>query len=488
MRSMRPAIPTWRAERGRDILRRGGGPRPRVDLLARWQVLLAAAVLLGLLGGALAERKPGTALGICVGLVALFGLAMLGERAFPWAIVAASVVPWYPIVAEAAEEPIVKQKVLCGAIAAAALVPWLWSLALGGRRTRPSRAALLMGVLFAALALLVYETLHSFQEIIDSKVVGFIFIGVTFLCARRFGTGRGWLASAFGGFAVLALIGFYAYLKAPANRVGYFTGYPITYGALVVGLLPAALLFAYQRSRLLAAGVAAAGVALLILSQSRSSWVAAIVILMVAVVLQARAGNFRALGAVTAGVVILVALVLGTGSLHHIVEKKLSAQVSSSQSVTHRQWSVGYAFETIGHQPVFGAGAPGFSAQEAANKTSIGAIDNGYLSITVDMGIVGLIAACIPIGVALRVIGRCLRLGVAPRQDLALALGVLGMAVVTLFYDSFYWAQIDLLLGAMGGVLSVRVARITRASGDEPVPRRRMLRAMLRGRERVGFA
>lgn len=478
MSTMRPAIGTWRAQRA------AGAPR-RGELLGRWQVVFAIAVLLGLLGGALAERKPGTALGICVGLAALLGLAMLGERAFPWAIVIASVVPWYPIVAESAEEPIVKQKVLCGAIAAAALVPWLWSLALGGRRTRPSRAALLMGVLFAGLALLVYETLHSFQEIIDSKVVGFIFIGVTFLCARRFGSGRGWLASAFGGFCVLALIGFYAYLKAPSNRVGYFVGYPITYGALVVGLLPAALLFAYQRSRLLAAGTAAAGVALLILSQSRSSWVAAVVVLIVAVLLQARAGNFRALGAVTAGVVILVALVLGTGSLHHIVEKKLSAQVASSQSVTHRQWSVGYAFETIGHQPLFGAGAPGFSAQEAANKTSIGAIDNGYLSITVDMGFVGLIAAIIPIGVALRVIGRCLRLGVTPRQELALALGIVGMAIVTLFYDSFYWAQIDLLLGAMGGVLSVRLARITHSSGSAPVRRRRLLRSVLRGRQRA---
>jgi hypothetical protein len=35
---------------------------------------------------------------------------------------------------------------------------------------------------------------------------------------------------------------------------------------------------------------------------------------------------------------------------------------------------------------------------------------------------------------------------------------------VTIFYDSFYWAQIDLLLGAMGGVLSTRVTAIARGS------------------------
>ncbi len=193
---------------------------------------------------------------------------------------------------------------------------------------------------------------------------------------------------------------------------------------------------------------------------------AATLILILAVVIAARSGNVRALMGAGAIVAILAALILGTGSLHKIVEQKLSAKVATSTSVTHRQWSYGYALETIGREPLFGAGAPGFSASEAANKTSIGAIDNGYLSISVDMGLVGLLAALIPIVIALRVIGRCLRFGVIPRQELALALGIVGMAVVTVFYDSFYWAQIDLLLGAMGGVLSVRLASIGSSSGQ----------------------
>ena len=88
------------------------------------------------------------------------------------------------------------------------------------------------------------------------------------------------------------------------------------------------------------------------------------------------------------------------------------------------------------------------------------------------MGLVGLVAAMIPIGVAVVFIGRCLRLGATPRHELALALGVIGMAVVTIFYDSFYWAQIDLLLGAMAGVLSVRMAGIGRPARTR---RRRML-------------
>jgi O-antigen ligase len=452
----------WQALRGRTAAR-----------LGHWPFLVAGGLLLGLIGGALAVRKPSDAAIVCVVLGGVIALAALGERAFPWAIVLVVVAPWYPFIAEAAEPPIVRQKVLCAAIAASPLVPWLWSLALGGRRTHPSRAALLMGILFAGLAILIYETLGSLTPMIESGVVGFLFAGVTFLCARRFADGRAWLAAAFGGLVVLGLLGADAYVRAPSNRVGYFVGYPITYGALVVGLLPAALLFAYQRSRLLAGGLAGGSAALLIFSESRSSWVAATVMLIVAVILQARAGNFRGLAAVVGIVVLLAGLIISTGSLHRIVEQKLSAKITTSSSVTHREWSYGYALETIGHQPIFGAGTPGFSAKEAASKTTIGAIDNGYLSITVDMGLFGLVAAMIPIAVALRVLGRCLKLGVTPTYELSLALGVLGMAVVAIFYDSFYWAQIDLLLGAMGGVLSVRLARIgAQREGGRAVARR----------------
>jgi O-antigen ligase len=426
------------------------------------RIAAAGAVLLGLLGGVLAERKPSTAVILCVIVAGMFALAMLGDRAFPWAIVIVAVAPWYPFIAERAEAPIVRQKVLCAAIAAAPLVPWLWSLALGKRRTRPSRGALLMGVLYATMTILIYSTLGSVSALIGSGVVGFLFAGVSFLCARRFGDGRGWEGAAFFGLVVLGLMGADAAARAPSARIGYFAGYPITFGALVVGLLPLALLFAYRRSRVLAGATVAGAAVLLILSESRSSWVAAAVLLIVTVLLQARAGNLRALGAATTVVAILAVLVLGTGSLHHIVEQKLSAKIATSDSVTHRVWSYGYAVEAIGRQPLFGAGAPGFSAQESNNRTNIGAIDNGYLSITVDMGLVGLIAALIPIGVALRVIGRCARLGSTPSCELALALGILGMAIVTVFYDSFYWAQIDLLLGSMGGLLSTRLARIQR--------------------------
>jgi len=429
-----------------------------MSALSRRPLAVAGGILLGLASGLLVERHTSMAILLCIVIVGILGLATLGDRAFPWAIVIVAVSPWFPLYARETSSPVVERKEFAAAIAAAVLVPWLWSLALGARGTRPSRASLLVGLLFAGLTLVIYVTLGGVSQMTNGSVVGFPFLGVAFLCARRFETARGWPAAAFGGLLILVLFGAEAYLSAPNLRLGYFVGYPITYGALIVGVLPLALLFALRRSKLLAGVVIAVSVAFLIFSESRSSWIASIVVLIVLVALLARQGNFRPLAMVCAAMVVAVGLILGTGSLHKVIEQRVNSKTAATISVTHRTWSYGYAIEQVEKHPVFGAGVPGFAATEAEHRTDIGALDNGYLSITVDMGLIGLLAVLIPIGVALRALGRWLRLGSSPAPvDLALALGVLGLAVVTVFYDSFYWAQIDLLLGAMGGVLSVRL-------------------------------
>lgn len=438
-----------------------------MSALSRWPIAVTGGILLGLLGGVLAERRPSTTIELCVVVATVLALAMLGDRAFPWAIVVVVVAPWYQFTANSGAPVGINQKVICIATAGATLAPWLWSLAVGGRRTRPSPRALLMGLLCGCLALLIYATLGGISKMIVPGVVGFLFIGVAFLCSRRFVDLQAWPAAGFAGLVVLLLLGADAAVSAPSERVGYFVGYPITYGALLVGLLPLGLLFAFRRSRLLAAVIAAGGAAMLVLSESRSAWIAATVVLFVLLALLARGRNLRALALVGAAVLIALGLVLGTGSLHKVVDERLNARTATSESVTHRVWSAEYAIGQIGQKPLFGAGAPGFSAEEADNRTSIGAIDNGYLSVTVDMGLVGLGAALIPILIALAVLARCLRFGVTPPLELALALGILGMAVVTLFYDSFYWAQIDLLFGAMGGALSLRIKAIGAQVGDE---------------------
>jgi O-antigen ligase len=454
-------------------------------VLNRWQPLAMASVALGLVGGVLAVKRPSTAIELCVVVGGILGLAMLGDRAFPWAIVIVVVAPWYQFTANSAAPVGINQKVICIAIATGTLAPWLWSLAIGGRRTRPSPRTLLMGLLYAGLALLIYTSLGGISKMINPVVTGYLFAGVAFLCARRFVDIRSWPAAGFAGLMVLLLLGAEAYITAPSERVGYFVGYPITYGALLVGLLPIGLLFAFRRSRLLAAVVAAAGAAMLVFSESRSAWIAATIMLLVLVALLARGGNLRALAMVGTAALIVVGLVVGTGSLDKVVEQRVNTKTASSESVTHRVWSANYAIGRIAQNPVFGAGAPGFSAEEANNRTSIGAIDNGYLSVTLDMGLVGLGAALIPILVALGVMLRCLRFGVLPPLELALALGVVGMAVVTLFYDSFYWSQIDLLFGAMGGALSLRINAIAPARASRP---RRALRTEWRSAWSVGVS
>jgi O-antigen ligase len=432
--------------------------------LNRWQAVAMIGAVVGLAGGVMAERQPKTAIELCVIVVAIVALAMLGDRAFPWAIVIVAVAPWYPFTAHSAAPSGINQKVVCIVIASATLAPWLWSLAVGGRRTRPSPRTLLMGLVYAGMTLFVYTTVGGISKMVTPVIAGYLFAGAAFLCARRFTDVRSWTTPGFVGLAILLLVGAEAYASAPTERVGYFVGYPITYGALLVGLMPIGLLFAFRRSRALAGVFLAASVAMLVFSESRSAWIATGVVLLVLMALLARGRKLRALALVGAALVIALGLVAGTGTLQKVIERRVNSRTASSESVTHRLWSVEYAFGQIGKSPVFGAGAPGFSAEEAATRTSIGAIDDGYLSVTVDMGLVGLGAALIPILIALAVLARCFRLGATPPLELALALGVLGMAVVTLFYDSFYWWQIELLFGAMGGALSLRINAIAPAA------------------------
>jgi O-antigen ligase len=345
---------------------------------------------------------------------------------------------------------------------------------------------MLYGLVFVCLAISIHDAVGGVQPMIDSGTFGLLFAGVTFLCARRFAPlTTAWGPAALTGLGALVLMGLLAYAQDRSNRIGYFTGYPITFGALVVGLAPVALVHAARRSLPLAVGTGAAAALVLIFSESRSSWVAAVAMLLVLTLMLVRLQRWRALRAVVALAAVAFVAIMSTGSLHGIVERKLSSSVTQTDSVTHRTWSYGYAVDQIQQRPFFGGGAPGFSAQQAADQTDIGAVDNGYLSITVDTGLFGLAAVLVPIVVALSLLARWLWFAYAPpAEDVALVLGILGIAVVTIFYDSFYWAQIILLLSAMGGTLSARRYAV-RAGARRRRPQRR---PSSRSRRGLGFA
>jgi O-antigen ligase len=438
----------------------------RMRALDRWRIAgIGAGIVVGPLAGALVVRKPSLAIILCLAIVAVVALDVLGDRALPWILMAFVVAPWYPMTAAEVSgtslpPPIVKQSVLCGAIVLAPLLPWLWGIAARPSWTPRSRFAPLFGMLFVSLFVLVYLNKTTFSDLITSGVVGFLFAGVTFLCARRNARAEDWLAPCFAGLMVLILLGFLALAQAPGTRIGAFTGYAITYGALLAGLLPGAVAWAARRSLPLAFLTVALALTMEILSRSRSSWVATLVMLLLVMLLLARRGNVRAFGTVIVSAAIVVGLGLSIGPLHKIISERLNEKKNrNTDSVVHRTWSVSFATGEIRRHPMFGHGQPGFAGKQSGQLTGINAIDNGFLSITVDLGLLGLLAVLTPILFALRMLGSVLlRRRGPPTAELALALGIVGLAVDSAFYDGFYWAQINLLLFAFGGVLSTRFA------------------------------
>ncbi len=425
----------------------------------RQAAVAGAAVAVAVACGYAVARSSGLALLLAVAVGAVVALIVLGPRAFPCALVVVAVVPWYRFTNDLTGPPLVGQKLLCAAIVAAPLAPWLWALGTGPTRRRPSARVGLYGLTFVGLAIAIHETLGSLTGMVNSGTVGLLVGGIAFVAARRFPDARAWGAAATLGVTVLVLMGLAASVIAPGARVGFFSGYPITYGALVVGLLPPALVWLSGRSRALAAALGAGACAMLILSQSRSSWIACIAVMAVVVALLFRQRRWRALRAVGGLVLVTSIVVVSTGSLNAVVERRLSPDVRQSDSVTHRAWSYGYAVRQISERPVFGAGRPGYAADQAAEQTGIGALDNGYLSILVDSGLFGFTAVFVPIALALVLVGRWFWRRETPRPEaLGLALGVLAIAVVTIFYDSFYWAQLSVLIFAMGGALSAQAA------------------------------
>lgn len=435
---------------------------------SRWLVpaILAGAAAVGLLGGAMVAKRPEFALLVGLALAGVLALAALGTRAFPWAVVLFAIVPWYPFLTPSAEPPLVSQDVLCLAIVATPLIPWAWNAIAGRGDARGGiRILTFVAVLYGAYAFVIYQTLGGFWPMVHSSIVGLLFGGVAFICARR-ADHRSWLAACFFGFLVLAGLGLASYAAAPDIRVGYFVGYPITYGALVIGLLPAAVIYAADRSRWLAAFVGLLGAVMLILSESSSAWVAAVAVLLLGMTALIRLGGRRAVGGIAVAALAAAAMVVATDPLGDAVERQISPDVAESSSVTHRVWSVGYATGEIGERPLFGFGAPGYSGSSAEEETGIGAIDNGYLSVAVDLGLFGLAGVLLPIIVALIMFGRVVRRIVDDPLDLALSLGIIGVGVVTFFYDSFYWASLAILIGAMGGTLFARLLSPERGEVD----------------------
>jgi O-antigen ligase len=411
----------------------------------------ATAVLIAALAGAAVTRRPELALpGIgAIGFVLV--LAVVGDRALAWLVTLGAVLPYFPLYLGLEGEAIVPTPLLPALILLTAAGPFAWSLATKRGGLPPTRGHLLLAA--TALLTLALSLAQAGTDALSSFSSGGFLIGLaTYICARRFPSADAWTAPAVVGLAVLLGWGAAEYTGNPDERIGWFTGYPILYAGLVVMLIPPAMVWAYRRSRALAAVLMAGSVLAIILSETRSAWLALVVMLLLVVALLIRSRRAGAVGLLVVALAALATAIATSSELSETLSTRLSARNLATESVTHRQFSYGYTLDRIREQPLYGRGVAGALKEDIEQRTGITAADNGFLSLAGDLGVLGLMLGLVPVGAAAVTVGRAWT-GKVTDAELALAVGLIGLLVVTLFFDTFYWPQSAALMYAVSGVL-----------------------------------
>jgi len=177
-----------------------------------------------------------------------------------------------------------------------------------------------------------------------------------------------------------------------------------------------------------------------------------------------RTGRVRAVGLLATGAAVVVAVVLADPTVRGVVEDRLASQnVSGSLSYSHRRavWDV--AGEEIRRAPLLGAQALGASKDIVGRQTGIDTADDGFLALAIDLGLAGVILGVAPLAVLLAYIGRAWRRRAATPEEVALAMGMAALLVLTGFFDVHYWPQSALLLYGMAAALSIGPGRAPRA-------------------------
>ena len=411
----------------------------------------AAALLLAALAGAAVTRRPELAIPAIGAAAFVLALAVLGDRALAWFVTVAAVLPYFQLTVGFEDEPRLPSTLLPALLFLAAAGPFAWSVATKRAELPPTRAHLVIAA--AAVLVLLLSVDEAGTEALTTFTSGGFLAGLaTYVCARRFPRAGDWLAPAVVGLVILLGFGAVEFSMNPDERIGWFTGYPILYAGLVVMLLPPALVWSYRRSRGLAAVLAGGSVLAVVLSETRSAWLAIVVMLLVAGALLIRARRAGAIGLLVVAVG-AVALAIGlSGDLSEVVARRLSTEDLATSSVTHREFSYGYTLDRFQEEPLFGRGVAGALKLDIENRTGITAADNGFLSLAGDLGVLGLLLGLIPVVAAVATLMRAWTVGVTD-AELALALGLVGILVVTLFFDTYYWPQSSVLIYAVAAVL-----------------------------------
>jgi O-antigen ligase len=412
-----------------------------------------AAMLLAAIGGALVVKRPELAPpAIAAGAVALSVVA-LGQAGFATLVVFGAVLPYYPFGYELSGETLVPVETLAALFLVLICAPLGWSFATE-RHQRPIRRTDVLAFAAVAFVIAVGAATAGTEVLTGLSSGGFTVGVVAYVAAKRFPEPRHWLLPAAVGLALLIAMGLFEYAGAPGSRIGTFSGYPILYATLVVLLLPPALAWAYPRSRLVAAGLAVGTVVVVILSETRSAWIALVVLLTLSFLFLFRMKRAATVAVLAVAVAALAALVATSQDLSEVIQTRLTSDTFQTDSFTHRQYSYGYTWDRFLESPLIGQGEAGALKADLERRTGLNAADNGFLSVAGDLGIIGFALAMLPLGIAVAALSRGWRSRAPDATRLALAFGLIGALVVTLFFDVFYWPQSSVLVFGMAGVLA----------------------------------
>lgn len=356
-------------------------------------------------------------------------------------------------------------------IAAAELVaPFLLAAALVRPRRQLSPGLGLLALAIALVALfstLLATTGRPLSGYAIGKTAGLVYVtAIGFALARGLAVGaepRLLAALATGAFwsAVLGLAGFAAYMAGhPTSLVQWerlcstMPGDPNIYGSL---LAVAILIVATDARHSVIGRVVRLAVlsAALVLTGSRSAFVALVVGVVVCAWLRSRDRWLTAArAAYVAAVVGLVAAVLLLTEPAQRAAHLFWDHLWRSFTVESRFDLYARAFEQFGEHPVMGLGIGGFRDLNdwSAGKGEHFAVHNTYLWALVDMGIAGgLLVTALVTGA----IGRCMRAASGgPAAETAAVVGaaLAAMAVFSLFIDGYYQRHLWILIACTLGM------------------------------------
>lgn len=229
---------------------------------------------------------------------------------------------------------------------------------------------------------------------------------------------------------------------------------PIEFGALLTILLPLGLhhaLYGTTRSRLLRWSPAAAMAGALVLSLSRSAYIGLVVALVVLLLGWPSRRRWQLMGLCAAGV--LVVAVVSPRLLRAV--RSMFATAQEDPSISSRTDSYDVVWQFFLNAPWFGRGPGTFLPKYRI-------LDNNYLGLLINVGLVGLLAfvGLLLTAVVLLLVHRR-RWARESSRDLALALvaGILAGAVSLAFFDGFAFPMtmgtLFLTLGLAGALVRV---------------------------------